>query len=60
MKVQFNVSVDEDLSAGIIGYSDIVTVEVSDANKDRVEFASFLCECLEEWYDGVIDYVIQN
>lgn len=54
MVLTYDVAHNGDASAGILPYSDAVTVTVASADPggDPREFAEYVRECLAEWFDG--------
>lgn len=52
--MKFQIVSPDELAAGIVGFSDLitVTVESGDPGGEPGEFESFMIDCLREWYDG--------
>lgn len=60
-KYTFEINVPDDLAAGLRGFDDVVHVEVASGEPggDEKEFAAYIKECLEDWYDAGHDVVTQ-
>jgi len=54
MKIQYDIHVPSELSAGLHGFDDTVIVHIhsGDPGGEKGEFAEYMRECLAEWYDG--------
>lgn len=54
LKITYDVYVPSELSAGLRGFSDTitVTVESGDPGGTKEEFIEHIRESLAEWYDG--------
>jgi len=54
MKIVFDIYMPGDFSAGIAGFSDMVSIEVDsgDPGGDAGEFKEHMKQALVEWYDG--------
>lgn len=52
--LKFAVSFSGECDAGLLPFSDEITVEIASGEPggEPGEFADFLCEALAEWYDG--------
>lgn len=52
--MKFTIFHPGELAAGIIGFTDTVTVSVESGDPGGYpgEFESFIQDCLREWYDG--------
>jgi len=52
-ELKFDVYHPGEMGAGILGYSDAVTVTVeNDPGGEEGEFEQYMRECLAEWFDG--------
>ncbi len=54
VKYKFHIYYPDESTAGLIGYSDKVTVTVDsgDPGGEYGEFEQFMSDCLSEWYEG--------
>jgi hypothetical protein len=50
----FNVEMPQELGAGLLGFTDVVTISVEsgDPGGEPGEFEEFIRNALREWYDG--------
>ena len=54
MEIKYNIIMPSEPAAGIIGFTDSITVNIEsgDPGGDDGEFAEFMRDCLSDWYDG--------
>ena len=54
MKIEYDIIVPSEYSAGIRGYSDtvIINIDSGDPGGEPGEFQEFMRQALLEWYDG--------
>lgn len=54
MKIQYDIHVPSELSAGLRGVDDTVMIHVQSGEPGgtKGEFIEYMRECLEKWYEG--------